>query len=251
MILCTPLANLITSQVFTTKTKLLIMKKLILTGLVLISVLLSSVSAQFVQAPLPYSYDALEPAIDAKTMEVHYSRHHAAYVKNLNAALESEGKSKQTDIIAILKNISAYSGTVRNNAGGHYNHELFWSLLTPRKDTKPSPELDAAITAAFGDMEQLKLLFAKQATSVFGSGWAWLLVTPDHKLVLSSTPNQDNPLMDVAAVKGFPILAIDVWEHAYYLKYQNRRADYIESVWNIINWETVSANYAAAINSKF
>jgi superoxide dismutase, Fe-Mn family len=209
---------------------------------------LQAVQAQFVQAPLPYPYAALEPHLDAKTMEIHYSRHHAAYVKNLNTALEAEGKSSQKDMIAILNNISTYSPTVRNNGGGHFNHDLFWSVLTPNQNTQPSKELSAAISSGFGSMDEFKATFNKKALSVFGSGWAWLIVTPDGKLKITATPNQDNPLMDVVADKGIPILGIDVWEHAYYLNYQNKRADYLTAIWNVINWDEVNRRYTLALN---
>ena len=222
------------------------MKKMFFTLATGLFLSLSSM-AQFVQSPLPYDYKALEPSIDAKTMEIHYSKHHAAYVKNLNLSLEAEGKGKQTDLLAIIKNISAYTAAVRNNAGGHFNHDLFWKVLTPKKDTKPSEELNEAITVSFGSIEELKAIISKQAGSVFGSGWAWLIVTPDKKLMVTTSSNQDNPIMDIAPVKGTPIFCIDVWEHAYYLNYQNRRADYIQNIWNVVNWEVISENYAKAI----
>lgn len=201
-------------------------------------------TAQFTQQALPYAYDALEPNIDAKTMEIHFSKHHAGYIKNLNAALAALGKENETDILAILNNISSYNTAVRNNAGGHYNHTLFWNILTPEKGTQLSAELAADINATFGDFDTFKAEFVKAAATRFGSGWAWLIVTPDNKLAITSTPNQDNPLMDDAPVKGTPILGIDVWEHAYYLKFQNKRGDYLQSVWDVINWNEVSALYA-------
>lgn len=212
------------------------------------SLMLSSIAAaQFTQAPLPYAYNALEPFVDAQTMEIHYSKHHAAYVANLNSALSESAPSPQTDLESILANISKYSTAVRNNGGGHYNHTLFWEILTPKKNTQPSAALLKAIEAAFGDMEQFKAQLNKAAATRFGSGWAWLLVTADKKLVISSTPNQDNPLMDIAEVKGTPILGIDVWEHAYYLKYQNRRGDYLQALWSVINWDAVSARFEKAM----
>ncbi len=207
-------------------------------------------SAQFTQKPLPYAYNALEPFVDAQTMEIHYSKHHAAYVKNLNAAIVGT-EAEKLSIKEIFANVSKFSPAIRNNAGGHYNHELFWSILTPEKNTKPSPELEKAINDTFGSMDALKEKLNVAAATRFGSGWAWLYVDKDKKLAISSTPNQDNPLMDVAENKGTPILGIDVWEHAYYLKYQNKRADYLSAIWNVINWNEVSNNFKAATKSKF
>ena len=207
-------------------------------------------SAQFTQKPLPYAYNALEPFIDAQTMEIHYSKHHAAYVKNLNAAIAGTEVEKMS-LKDIFASVSKQTPAVRNNAGGHYNHELFWSILTPEKNTKPSPELAKAINESFGSFDALKEKLNAAAATRFGSGWAWLSVDKDKKLVVSSTPNQDNPLMDVVESKGTPILGIDVWEHAYYLKYQNKRADYLTAIWNVINWNEVSNNYKAATKGKF
>lgn len=209
-----------------------------------------SVTAQFSQKPLPYAYTALEPFIDAQTMEIHYSKHHAAYVKNLNTAIIGTEAEKMS-INEIFANVSKFSTAIRNNAGGHYNHELFWSILTPEKNTKPSPELEKAINDAFGSMDVLKEKLNAAAATRFGSGWAWLYIDSDKKLAISSTPNQDNPLMDIAENKGTPILGIDVWEHAYYLKYQNKRADYLAAIWNVINWNEVSNNYKTATKGKF
>ena len=209
-----------------------------------------SVTAQFSQKPLPYAYTALEPFIDAQTMEIHYSKHHAAYVKNLNAAVVGTEAEKMS-VKEIFANVSKFSPAIRNNAGGHYNHELFWSILTPEKNTKPSPELEKAINDAFGSMDVLKEKLNAAAATRFGSGWAWLYVDSAKKLAISSTPNQDNPLMDIAESKGTPILGIDVWEHAYYLKYQNKRADYLSAIWNIINWNEISNNYKAATKGTF
>ncbi|MBN2348519.1 MAG: superoxide dismutase [Bacteroidales bacterium] len=202
--------------------------------------------AQFTQKPLPYSYNALEPYIDAQTMEIHYSKHHAGYINNLNKALQETGQENSNNLIAILNNISNYNTAIRNNAGGHYNHELFWNLLTPEK-TKPSDNLLKVIEKEFGSFDEFKNHFNKEAASRFGSGWAWLIVTEGNKLAITSTPNQDNPLMDISTVKGIPILGIDVWEHAYYLKYQNRRPEYLQAIWNIINWEEVEKNYKNAL----
>ncbi len=200
----------------------------------------------FTLPELPYAVDALSPQIDSKTMEIHHGKHHAAYVNNLNAAIkgtEHEGKS----IEALMGEISKHPAAVRNNGGGHFNHSLFWTILGPASDkTAPSKELESAIKDAFGSMDNFKEEFTKAATTRFGSGWAWLSVDKSGKLVVSSTPNQDNPLMDVAEVKGTPILGIDVWEHAYYLNYQNRRPDYITAFFEIINWNEVSKRFAAA-----
>lgn len=208
------------------------------------ALLSSNAFAQFTQAPLPYAYDALEPFVDAQTMEIHFSKHHAGYISNLNKALKEAGMENNTDMNAILANISKYSTAIRNNAGGHYNHTLFWNVLTPNKNTKLSTELAAVIEITFGSVEAFKTLLTQVAATRFGSGWAWLVVTPDNKLVICSTPNQDNPLMDDAPVKGTPIFGIDVWEHAYYLKYQNKRGDYLQSIWSVVNWDEVSRLYA-------
>lgn len=194
---------------------------------------------------LAYEYVALEPHIDALTMEIHHSKHHAAYVVNLNNAIKDTPADKLS-LEAILKDVSKYSVAVRNNAGGHYNHSLFWELIAPGGSNKPSDKLEAAIVGAFGSFDKFKELFSQAALSRFGSGWAWLIKKENGELAVVSTPNQDNPLMDVAESKGFPILGLDVWEHAYYLKYQNRRADYIASFWNIVNWDVVEKRF----NSK-
>ncbi|MDP3359306.1 MAG: superoxide dismutase [Lutibacter sp.] len=208
------------------------------------ALLSSSAFAQFTQAPLPYAYDALEPFVDAQTMEIHYTKHHAGYISNLNKALKEAGMENNTDMNAIFENMSKYSTAIRNNAGGHYNHTLFWNVLTPNKNTKLSDELAAIIEITFGSVEAFKTQLTQAAATRFGSGWAWLVVTPDNKLVICSTPNQDNPLMDDAPVKGTPIFGIDVWEHAYYLKYQNKRGDYLQAIWNVVNWDEVSRLYA-------
>lgn len=193
---------------------------------------------------LPYASDALEPYIDKETMEIHHGKHHAAYVSKLNGAIEGtplEGKS----IDEIMGSISSSSAGVRNNGGGHYNHSLFWTIL--KKDGgSPSSELSSAIDKAFGSMDKFKEEFANAAATRFGSGWAWLIVDSSGELKVTSTPNQDNPVMDIAEVKGTPILGLDVWEHAYYLKYQNKRPDYISAFWSVVNWEEVSKLYAAA-----
>ncbi len=193
---------------------------------------------------LPYAADALEPHFDKATMEIHHGKHHQAYVTNLNNAVAGT-ELENISIEAILANISKYPMPVRNNGGGHYNHSLFWALLAPNGGGDPSGELGAAIDSAFGSFVTFKEEFAKAAIGRFGSGWAWLIVK-DGKLAISSTPNQDNPLMDVAEVKGAPILGLDVWEHAYYLKYQNKRPDYVTAFWNVVNWPKVAELFAAA-----
>jgi Fe-Mn family superoxide dismutase len=183
---------------------------------------------------LPYAYDALEPYIDARTMEIHYTKHHAAYTNNLNNLVASSGADNQS-IEQILSEISKHPAGIRNNGGGFYNHNLFWSFMSPRGGGKPSGSLLKAIETDFGSFDAFKEKFSAAAATRFGSGWAWL-VKSEGKLVVTSTPNQDNPLMDIAEVKGVPILALDVWEHAYYLNYQNRRPDYIAAFWNVVNW---------------
>lgn len=198
--------------------------------------------SHFKQDPLAYAYDALETSIDAVTMEIHYTKHAAAYCRALNEAAHAENVDVNKSIEDILKDIALYSTKMRNNAGGHYNHELFWKSLSP-KPTQPAAKLAEAITKAFGSSEAFKTQFADAAKSRFGSGWAWLSETSDGKLVISSTPNQDNPLMSVAEVKGTPLFGLDVWEHAYYLKYQNKRADYIDSFWKVLNWDFVSERF--------
>jgi superoxide dismutase len=213
--------------------------------LVVLLLVTFSASAQFTQKALPYAYNALEPFVDAQTMEIHYSKHHAAYVKNLNAALTGTAAEKLS-LNEIFAKVSTLSPAVRNNAGGHFNHELFWSVLTPEKNTKMSTELENAINDTFGSLDKLKEKLNAAGASRFGSGWAWLVVTKEGKLVVTSTANQDNPLMDVAEVKGTPIFGIDVWEHAYYLKYQNKRADYLSALWNVVNWTEISNRYKAA-----
>jgi Fe-Mn family superoxide dismutase len=188
---------------------------------------------------LPYAYPALEPHIDARTMEIHHTKHHQAYVTNLNNAIAGTDAEKMS-IEDICKNISKYPMAVRNNGGGHFNHSLFWTVMGPNAGGAPTGELASAIDAAFGNFDTFKTQFAAAGTTRFGSGWAWLSVGADKKLVVSSTPNQDNPLMDIAEVKGTPILGMDVWEHAYYLNYQNRRPDYIAAFWNVVNWDEVA-----------
>lgn len=218
-----------------------------LTLLLLVLGLTGNLMAQFSLPQLPYAYNALEPVIDAQTMEIHHSKHHAAYVNNLNNALKGNAGS-ELSIDDINKNISKYSMAVRNNGGGHFNHSLFWSILSAEKNTMPNAGLRKAIEKQFTSVDSLKKLINTAASTRFGSGWAWLIVTPDYKLAVCSTPNQDNPLMDIAEVKGTPILGIDVWEHAYYLKYQNKRGDYLGAIWNLIDWGVVSEKYISALN---
>ena len=195
---------------------------------------------------LDYAYTALEPHIDARTMEIHHSKHHQAYVTNLNAAIagtENEGKSLEE----LLANVSKLSPAVRNNGGGHYNHSLFWTILSPTGGGEPTGAIGDAIKATFGSYDKFKEEFTKAATTRFGSGWAWLCVKADKALCVCSSPNQDNPLMDISECPGTPVLGLDVWEHAYYLHYQNRRPDYISAFYNLINWEEVNKRYAAAL----
>ncbi|MDD4225023.1 MAG: superoxide dismutase [Mariniphaga sp.] len=195
----------------------------------------------FELSKLSYSYTALEPYIDARTMELHHTKHHAGYTNNLNQAVAGtvlEGKG----IEEILKNISGQSAAVRNNGGGYYNHNLYWEVMAPGGSPSPEGELLEAINESFGSLEKFREVFVQAALTRFGSGWAWL-VLQENKLVVSSTPNQDNPLMDVADVRGLPILGVDVWEHAYYLNYQNRRPDYVNAFWNIINWDEVARRF--------
>jgi len=200
--------------------------------------------AKFELPALPYAHDALEPYVDKQTMEIHHGKHHAGYVKKLNAAVEEtdlEGKSLEE----LMQNVSKHSTAVRNNGGGHFNHSLFWTVMKNGGGGKPAGDLAAAIDSAFGSFDEFKTQFSNAAATRFGSGWAWLIVS-DGKLAICSTPNQDNPLMDLAETKGTPILGLDVWEHAYYLKYQNKRPDYIENWFNVINWEEVSDRFAKA-----
>lgn len=194
---------------------------------------------------LPYEKDALEPHIDAKTMEIHHDKHHAGYTKKLNAAIEGtdhEGKS----IEDILANVSAAGAAVRNNGGGFYNHSLFWEIMGPNGGGTPSGDLADAINSQFGSFDKFKEEFKNAGATQFGSGWAWLIVDGSNKLAVTNTPNQDNPLMDVVDVNGTPILGVDVWEHAYYLNYQNRRPDYLEAFFNVINWDEVNRRFKEA-----
>jgi Fe-Mn family superoxide dismutase len=193
---------------------------------------------------LPYAYDALEPHIDARTMEIHHTKHHAGYTKKLNAAIEGT-ELENMKIEDILANVSKHSAGVRNNGGGFYNHSLFWSVMSPDGGGEPSSRMNIhkAIERDFGSYENFKTAFANTAGTVFGSGWAWLCVDKSDKLHIVGTPNQDNPLMDVVDVDATPILGLDVWEHAYYLNYQNRRPDYISAFFNVINWDVVTKNF--------
>ncbi|GAB3180774.1 superoxide dismutase [Telluribacter humicola] len=198
----------------------------------------------FTLDPLPYANDALEPHIDAMTMEIHHDRHHQAYVNNLNNAIagtDQEGKS----IEEILSG-SNLSAAVRNNGGGHWNHSFFWKTLSPNGGGSPKGELAQAIESKFGSFDALKEEFKKAAGGRFGSGWAWLIVTEGGDLAVTSTPNQDNPLMGVAETKGTPVIGLDVWEHAYYLKYQNKRPDYVDAYWNVVDWNAAEENYKSA-----
>jgi len=199
----------------------------------------------FTLPDLPYAFDALEPHIDAKTMEIHHGKHHAGYTSKLNAAIDgTDNDSKSIEDLCIMAD--SLGPAVRNNGGGYYNHCLFWEVMSPNGGGEPTGDLADAINSDLGGFEKLKETFNQAAASRFGSGWAWLIVTSDGKLKVTSTPNQDNPLMPFADDKGTPILGLDVWEHAYYLNYQNRRPDYISAFWNVINWNKVSENFSKA-----
>jgi len=200
----------------------------------------------FQQIPLPYAYNALEPFIDAMTMEIHHTKHAAGYTKNLNDACVAEKVDiKTTSITSLLASISKYSTKMRNNAGGHFNHELFWQSMQPAPASMPTGSLAKAIEKSFGTFADFQKAFSEAAKNRFGSGWAWLIINEKKELAICSTANQDNPLMDIAEVKGYPLLGLDVWEHAYYLKYQNKRADYISNWWNLVNWKFVEERYIA------
>lgn len=198
----------------------------------------------FTLPKLPYEYKALEPHIDAMTMEIHHTKHHQAYVNNLNKAIEGKPEENMS-IEDICKNISKYPAAVRNNGGGHFNHSLFWTIMGPNGVGEPTGKLADAIKSTFGSFTDFKTKFAEAGATRFGSGWAWLCVS-NGKLAVCSTPNQDNPLMDISECRGTPILGMDVWEHAYYLKYQNRRPDYIAAFWNVVNWDEVSKRFESA-----
>lgn len=223
------------------------MKKNIINNaiMILLTVPLGALAQNHKLPELKYKYSELEPFIDAMTMEIHYTKHHQAYVNNLNKAVENTDLT-DVGIKELMLNISKHSTAVRNNGGGHFNHTLFWNILSPNAKKSPEGELSRKINETFGSVDELKKQINQAASTRFGSGWAWLVLTKDGKLVVSSTPNQDNPLMDVAEVRGIPILGIDVWEHAYYLKYQNKRPDYLEAMWYVIDWEKVEENYMKA-----
>lgn len=206
------------------------------------------VTAAFTQVPLPYAYGALEPIVDEATMRIHFERHHGAQVAGLNAAIVANPTYAGKSLEALLANASTAPAAIRNNAGGHWNHSFYWKIMAPAgTGGAPSPELMAAITRDFGSLDAFKAQFRASSMGRFGSGWSWLVVKPDGKLAVGSTPNQDNPLMDVGDFRGKPILGNDVWEHAYYLKYQNKRADYVDAWWSVINWNHVSKLYAEAV----
>ena len=208
----------------------------------------NAVSTPYTQQPLPYNYKALEPTIDATTMEIHYSRHAASYAKALAEATTAEGVNTATTTLeSLLSNISKYSPKMRNNAGGHYNHELFWKCMAPGSNNRAEGALLSAIQRDFGSYEAFATQFSDAGENRFGSGWAWLVLTADKKLKIGSTPNQDNPLMNVSDLKGMPLLGLDVWEHAYYLKYQNKRPDYITNWWNVVNWKFVGSRFDVAM----
>ncbi|MCA3255269.1 MAG: superoxide dismutase [Alphaproteobacteria bacterium] len=203
--------------------------------------------AAFVLPKLPYAVDALEPAIDAQTMTIHHGRHHQAFIDNLNRAVAGDPSLAGLSVEQMLARASTLPTGVRNNAGGHWNHSFFWTTMAPAgKAGRPSPALQAAIEARFGSFDAFKAAFRTAGMGRFGSGWVWLIVGADGQLAITSTPNQDNPLMDVAEVRGTPILGNDVWEHAYYLRYQNRRGDYLDNWWQVVDWAEVSRRFAAA-----
>jgi Fe-Mn family superoxide dismutase len=206
-------------------------------------------NGEFVLPGLPYAYNALEPYIDAKTMELHHSKHHATYTERFNAAVKEAGLTGKT-ALEILKEVSKYSIGIRNNGGGYLNHKLFWKMLAPATGQQPSKELLDAINANFGSFDAFKEKFSTTAKTLFGSGWTWLIFTDDGKLKITSTPNQDSPVMDIVQERGLPLLCIDVWEHAYYLKYQNRRAEFIDAFWNIVNWNFVSQRFKSKNTAK-
>jgi Fe-Mn family superoxide dismutase len=209
----------------------------------------SNQEINYQQLPLPFAYNALEPYIDAMTMEIHHTKHAAGYTKNLNDACVAEKVDIKTkSITSLLASISAYSTKMRNNAGGHYNHELFWQIMKPAPSSMPTGVLAKMIEANFGSFSDFQKAFSEAAKNRFGSGWAWLIVNEKNNLVICSTPNQDNPLMDTAEIKGFPLMGLDVWEHAYYLKYQNKRADYINNWWNLVNWKSVEDRFYSIVH---
>ncbi len=198
---------------------------------------------------LPYAFNALEPHIDAKTMEIHYTRHHRGYFNNLQKAMQDSSLKTKT-LPQLFAKVSTLAPAIRNNAGGHYNHTLFWKVMSPKGGGAPEKVLGDKINATFGSFDKFKEEFKKAALTRFGSGWAWLCVGDDGSLFISSTPNQDNPLMDVSEKRGTPILGLDVWEHAYYLKYQNQRGSYIDAFWNVVNWSEVNSHYISLTENK-
>jgi len=204
----------------------------------------NNIMAKFELPPLPYGYDALEPYIDKMTMEIHHDKHHAGYVNNLNKAVEGTEMADKT-LDELVMNISKYPVAVRNNGGGHWNHSMFWTVMKKGGGGEPTGALADAVKSSFGSFADMKSQFSTAAATRFGSGWAWVVVQ-NGKLAIGSTPNQDNPLMDISDFKGTPVLGLDVWEHAYYLKYQNKRPDYIENWWNVVNWDEVSKLYSQA-----
>jgi len=230
------------------------LKYVLATALLALSGIASAADAAktpFTVPALPYASNALEPAIDAQTMEIHHGRHHKAYVDNLNAKVKDFPTLASLSLEDIQRNISTYDTAVRNNAGGHYNHSLFWTLMAPAgQGGTPSPTLRSKLAETFGSEEAFRTKFSEAATKIFGSGWAWLIVKDDGSLAITTTANQDNPLMDAVAERGTPVLALDVWEHAYYLYYQNKRADYIKAWWRLVNWKQVNARYDAASSKR-
>ncbi|MDM7952817.1 MAG: superoxide dismutase [Cyanobium sp. CZS 25K] len=223
-----------------------------LVGLALLAAGPRPAAAAYVLPPLPYPVEALAPSIDATTMTIHHDRHHAAYVANLNARIADHPELDTLPLEELQGRISRYPAAVRNNGGGHYNHALFWRVMAPPgQGGTPSPELEAAISAAFGSPEALQQRFAQAAAERFGSGWAWLILRPDGGLAITSTANQDNPLMDLPGIeRGTPLLGLDVWEHAYYLNYQNRRPDYIAAWWSLVNWNEVNRRFAEGLKTS-
>lgn len=205
-------------------------------------------ASKFELKSLPYEYDALEPYIDKQTLEIHYGKHHKAYFDNFLKAIQDTEMEKM-DITDIFKNMSEYRAAVRNNGGGYYNHTFYWEGMKPNGGVLPTGKLSDAISKAFGSVEEMKKQFSEAGKTQFGSGWAWLSIDNNEILFINSTPNQDNPLMDISDKVGIPLLTMDVWEHAYYLKYQNKRPDYIEAFWNVVNWDEVEKRYEIALKS--
>ena len=248
-----PLENLITRRVFLANSS----KASIALGLAGTGVLsayagnalgkeMSVLTTGFTQTPLSFDFTALEPHIDGMTMEIHYTKHAAGYAKNLGDAILEEQVDTNKPLEDVLSKISTFSTKMRNNAGGHYNHELFWKVMSPTGGGKPTGDLSTAIDSSFGSFEAFVTEFESAAKTRFGSGWAWLILGEDKKLRVSSTANQDNPLMDIADIKGEPLLGLDVWEHAYYLNYQNKRPDYISAFWKVVDWNAVAQRFMSA-----